>query len=134
MQSAYSSLLKNIIDLINAHKQENNITEKSVKSMDMHIQDINILDNLWLYGIKIGVNEIEKTKSFTKHFTLEPPFTTYNKGAFATLDYIFYKGDLNPIRIYNIPDARKMAMDVGEMPNEYFPSDHLSLCVDFHLI
>lgn len=126
--------MKNIIDLIKNHKENylNDSKEnKIVNSFSEHISDINLLDNIWIYGIKIGVNDISKTESFIKHFTLEPPFTSYGKNCFSTLDYIFYKGNLNPVRVYDIPDCRKMAMDVGEMPNEIFPSDHLSICVDF---
>lgn len=146
MQSAYSAVMRNILDYINFHKnmqfnlaseeQHKKLLESNLilKSLSEHISDVNILDNINVYGIKIGINEIEKTNNFVKHFTLEPPMTYYGHNCFSTLDYIFYNGKINPVRSLNIPDIRKVAMDWGEMPNEVFPSDHLSLCVDFHIL
>ena len=105
LKSAYSYLMKNIINLIKLHKKNfENFSEnekKNIKKFGEHIKDINILDNIWLYGIKIGVNEIEKTENFVKLFTLEPPFTSYGKNCFATLDYIFFEGNLNTMRSFN---------------------------------
>jgi mRNA deadenylase 3'-5' endonuclease subunit Ccr4 len=146
MQSAYSSVMRNILDFINFHKnlqfklaseeQHKKLLESNIilKSLSEHINDVKDLDNISVYGIKIGIDEIEKTNNFVKHFTLEPPMTYYGHACFSTLDYIFYNGKINPIRSLNIPDVSKVAMDWGEMPNEIFPSDHLSLCVDFHIL
>lgn len=146
MLSAYSSMMKNILDFINFKKNceldlANEVYHKKLieeniilKSIHDHISDINILDNISVYGIKIGINEIEKTNKFVKHFTLEPPVSYYGNCRFATLDYIFYNGKINPIRTLNIPDIKKLSIEWGEMPNEIFPSDHLSMCVDFHIL
>ncbi len=146
MQSAYSCVLKNILEYINFYKnselnfdnqeQHNKILELNpiLKSISKHITDINVLDNISVYGIKIGINEIEKTNKFVKNFTLEPPITYYGHNCLSTLDYIFFNGKINPIRSLNIPDVRKVAMDWGQMPNEIFPSDHISICIDFHIL
>lgn len=146
MQSAYSCVMKNILDLINFHKNcvvnmTNEDTYKklleanpTIKSLNDHIKDINVLDNITVYGVKIGINEIEKTNTYVKHFTLEPALSFYSNRLFGNFDYIFFNGDINPIRSLNSPDARKIAMEIGEFPNEHYPSDHISICVDFKIL
>ena len=92
------------------------------------------LNNCEVYGIKMGVADIDKTLDFVKNFTLEPPFSSYGKGFMSLVDYIFFNGSIVPIRTLNIPDINKIAFDIGYLPNEYFPSDHISLCADFQIM
>jgi mRNA deadenylase 3'-5' endonuclease subunit Ccr4 len=82
----------------------------------------------------MGFSEIDKTLKFVKNLTLEPPFSFYGKGLMSLVDYIFYNGNILPIRSLNIPDINKIAFDIGYLPNEHFPSDHISLCADFQIL
>jgi mRNA deadenylase 3'-5' endonuclease subunit Ccr4 len=70
---------------------------------------------------------------FAKYLTLEPPMTCYNKGMMSNLDYIFFKGDIRVVRALDSPDVNMLTKDQGYMPNEFYPSDHISICADFIL-
>lgn len=131
LSSAYSSILSKILNFI----KESNINPKiKLEPPFDKIQDFSTLDGTEIYGVKLGFADIEKTINFSKNLTLEPPFSFYAKEMMALVDYIFYEGSLTPIRTLNIPDINKIAFDIGYLPNEQFPSDHISLCADFQLL
>jgi mRNA deadenylase 3'-5' endonuclease subunit Ccr4 len=98
------------------------------------ITDYSIFESVEINSIKTGFNGIEKTLEFVKKLTLEPPMSIYGKGTISTVDYIFYKGDMLVLRTLNIPDINKIAKDIGPLPNDIFPSDHLCYVADFELI
>jgi mRNA deadenylase 3'-5' endonuclease subunit Ccr4 len=131
LSSAYSTILSKILNFIK--ESSINPTPKLEPPFDK-IQDFSTLDGTEIYGVKLGFADIEKTLNFTKYLTLEPPFSFYAKEMMALVDYIFYDGSLTPIRTLNIPDVNKVAFDIGYLPNEQFPSDHISLCADFQLL
>lgn len=111
-----------------------------LKEKNKNIVPFNLTDNheeifksLEVYGIKMGFSDIEKTLNFVDGFTLEPPMSFYGKAAMETVDFIFYNGNMTPARTLNIPDINRIAFDVGYLPSEEFPSDHISFCADFYL-
>lgn len=125
LKSAYAENLKKILDFLK------NKTEISPYDK---IEDLNIFENMDVYGIKMGFAEIDKTLNFVKNFTLEPPMSFYGKGLISLLDYIFYDGNITPLRTLNIPDVSRMAFEEGYIPTEIYPSDHISLCCDFLIV
>lgn len=127
MKSAYSETLMKILMFM----KDPNGELRSILPFNL-IKDKNILNNTEVNSIKMGFNEIEKTFNFVRNLTLEPPMTFYAKGRIETLDYIFFSGDLTPIRILNPPDVNYIAFDEGYLPTENFPSDHICLCADFY--
>jgi hypothetical protein len=129
MKSAYSDNLKKIMEFLK-NKKEFLIPPFDGITLEDHVQ----FESLEVYGIKMGFTEIYKTLNFVKNFTLEPPMSFYGKGLMSLLDYIFFDGNMTPVRTLNIPDVNKMAFDEGYIPTETFPSDHISLCCDFLLM
>jgi hypothetical protein len=125
--SGYSQNLKNILSLL---QDKNNNHNKPPFHL---IKDLSIFNNIEVYGIFMGFQEIDKILNFVKNFTLEPPMSFYCKETMHTTDYIFYNGDMTPVRTLNIPNINKIAFEIGYLPNEHFPSDHISFCVDFLL-
>ena len=125
MESAYSKLAKKIFLYLSENKNDlpfNIINNK------------NIVNNIEVNGIKMGINEINKTSTFIKKLTLDVPMTNYVNNTIGTTDYIFYYSEsknLEVVRILNIPNIFEIVFDIGFMPNQIFPSDHLSLCADF---
>ena len=98
------------------------------------IENKKIVDNIEINGIKMSFKEIKKTSSFVKKLTLDLPMTYYANNNIGTSDFIFYyseNNNLDVVRILNIPNIFDIVFDIGFMPNEIFPSDHLSLCADF---
>lgn len=128
LNSAYSDNLNRILQFL-----KNPQGEVGKQPPFSSMSDLKILDYAEVYGIKMGYEDIDKTINFTKNFTLEPPMTFYSKGLMSAVDYIFYCGDMTVIRTLNIPDINKIAFDIGYLPNEIFPSDHICLCADFAL-
>ena len=49
----------------------------------------------------------------------------------GTFDYIFYGQKISPVRYLALPPKEQMQRTEYGLPNELFPSDHISLCVDF---
>jgi mRNA deadenylase 3'-5' endonuclease subunit Ccr4 len=125
MESAYSKLAKKIFLYLSENKNDlpfNIINNK------------NIVNNIEVNGIKMGINEINKTSTFIKKLTLDVPMTNYVNNTIGTTDFIFYYSEsknLEVVRILNIPNIFEIVFDIGFMPNQIFPSDHLSLCADF---
>ena len=123
-KSAYATMVQQVIDYFNDKYKEIpfNLLENFEKT------DIN--------GIKISKNEIGKTEDFVKQLTMENIFSYYSNDSILSLDYIFYyskNNDCKVARILNTPDLFKICFDIGYMPNEIFPSDHLSLAADLIL-
>jgi mRNA deadenylase 3'-5' endonuclease subunit Ccr4 len=126
MESAYSKLARKIFLFLS----ENKNNELPLNLID----NKKIIDNIEVNGIKMGFNEIKKTSSFVKKLTLDLPMSFYANNSIGTSDYIFYyseNNNLDVVRILNIPNIFDIVFDIGFMPNEIFPSDHLSLCADF---
>jgi mRNA deadenylase 3'-5' endonuclease subunit Ccr4 len=130
-ESAYANILQKILAHIKELSLNSSIQPKT--PFDKLI-DSSSLDDCEVYGIKMGFADIDKTLSYVKNYTLEPPFSFYAKEMMALVDYIFFEGSLTPVRTLNIPDVNKVAFDIGYLPNEHFPSDHISLCADFQLL
>ena len=123
-KSAYATMTKNVVDYFNGKYNE---------------IPFNLLENFnstEINGIKISKNEIEKTNDFVKTLTMENNISYYSNDTISSLDYIFYyskNNDIKVTRILNAPDIFKICFDIGYMPNEIFPSDHLSLATDLVL-
>lgn len=124
MKSAYSENLRKILDFL---KNKTHIPPFDM--LDNHQQ----FENFELYGIKMGFSDIDKTLNFVKNLTLEPPMSFYGKGLMCLLDYIFFEGNLTPLRTLNIPDVNRIAFEEGYIPTENFASDHILLSCDFLL-
>jgi mRNA deadenylase 3'-5' endonuclease subunit Ccr4 len=125
MESAYSKLAKKIFLYLSENK--NDIPFNIINNK-------NIVNNIEVNGIKMGLNEINKTSTFIKKLTLDVPMTNYVNNTIGTTDFIFYYSEsknLEVVRILNIPNIFEIVFDIGFMPNQIFPSDHLSLCADF---
>jgi len=126
MESAYSKLARKIFSFLS----ENKNSELPFNIID----NKNIVNNIEVNGIKMGTNEIDKTSAFIKKLTLDLPMTNYVNNTIGTTDFIFYYSEsknLEVVRILNIPNIFEIVFDIGFMPNNIFPSDHLSLCADF---
>jgi mRNA deadenylase 3'-5' endonuclease subunit Ccr4 len=129
MKSAYSENVKRIIDFLQKGKEH-----KDHLYPYNNIKDYSKFEAIDVNTIKMGFYGIEKTIDFVKNFTLEPPMSMYGKSIISTVDYIFYKGDMLVLRTLNIPDINKVAKDIGPLPNDFFPSDHLCFVADFQLV
>ena len=121
-ESAYSNIAKSIFENLseNNNKLPFNILENELNEVEIN-------------AIKMGKRDIEKTKSFIKNLTLENPVSSYSNDTVSSLDYIFYyskENDMKPVRVLNVPDIYSLFFDIGYMPNDIFPSDHLSLAAD----
>ena len=98
------------------------------------LKDIKQLNNIEVNGIKMGIKAIKKTIEFSKHLTMDIPFTTYTNNTMTTLDFIFFYGinnNINVIRILSHSDIFKLVFDIGVIPYQFFPSDHFSIAADF---
>ncbi len=60
----------------------------------------------------------------------EPDFTTFTTSWHGTLDYIFLLGEIHVQQILELPS---LSLIEPGIPNDLFPSDHVSLCVDLVL-
>ena len=123
-KSAYSTLAKNVVEYFNG------------KYNEIPFNLLENYDKTEINGVKISKNEIEKTNDFVKSLTLENIVSYYSNDTILSLDYIFYyakNNDIKVARILNAPDIFKMCFDIGYMPNEIFPSDHLSIAADLIL-
>lgn len=124
-KSAYSTICNNIIHYIDEQKEQKKLPFRLIKN----VQE---LDNIEINGIKMGIAEIKKTLTFINGLTLDVPLTSYNNNTLMASDFIFFNGDdMKVVRILNIPDINKIVFDIGFIPNQEFPSDHLSLGADF---
>lgn len=61
-----------------------------------------------------------------------PPFTNYIHGFKGTLDYIFTAGNLKSVRTLRGCTEKELE-PYGGLPNEIYPSDHLSIAADLAL-
>ena len=123
MKSAYSENLRNILNVIQGKNQNKEISELITK---------NNLNKIDVYGIKLNIDQIYSTLNFTKDFTLEPPITFFAKNLMTNVDYIFYSGNLEVIRVLNTPDVF-LILEMKGLPNNIYPSDHISITADFIL-
>ena len=126
-KSAYASMAKNCLEYFN--NRYNGIPFNCMENMEN-------FDEIKINDLIIGKKEIEKTNNFVKNSTMENPFSYYSNDTVMSLDYIFYyskNDDIKVVKILNIPDMHKLFFDVGYMPNEIYPSDHLSLAADLIL-
>lgn len=117
-----------------AAKESNKIVNASTQHPYDLVKDFDPFYSMEVNSIKLGIDSIEKTIDFIKQYTLEPPMTTYSKGAISNVDFIFFRGDLEVVRTLNTPDINIVTMDQGYMPNTIYPSDHISMCADFLLL
>ena len=123
-KSAYATMGRNFLEYFN----------DAYKELPFNL--IDNLDEIEINGLKMGKKEIEKTKDFTKKLTLENPFSFYSNDTVMSLDYIFFynkSDDIKVARILNCPDMYKLFFDIGYMPNDIFPSDHISIAADLIL-
>jgi hypothetical protein len=126
LKSAYSECMKNI--LIFLKKGRTNTNQKYPFNKLTNFDDF---ESIEVNSIKMGFNSIDKTIDFVSKLTCEPPFSNYVKGAIYINDYIMYEGNMNVVRIYNVPDINIITQDIGPMPNSIFPSDHIPLIAEF---
>ena len=120
-KSAYAQMTKNCLEFFNGNYKE--IPFNLVKD----------ISEIEINGLKIGKKELEKTNDFVKGLTLDNPFSYYSNDTVMSLDYIFYyskNNDIKVVRTLNCPDIFKLFFDIGYMPNEIYPSDHLSIAAD----
>lgn len=121
-ESAYANMAKNIFEYFCGNN----------KGLPFNIFE-NELNDIEINGIKMGKKEIEKTKSFIKDLTLDNPVSSYCNDNVGSTDFIFYyskENDIKVVRVLNVPDLYELFFDIGYMPNEVYPSDHLSLAAD----
>jgi hypothetical protein len=126
LKSAYSECMKRIINFLKKGK--------TVDGQEFPFNKITNLDeyeSIEVNSIKMGFNSIDKTIDFISKLTCEPPFSSYRKDFIHESDYIMYEGNLSVVRTYNVPDLNVVTQDIGPMPNEIFPSDHLPFIADF---
>ena len=124
--SAYSVVPTNILKYLEHPEKENKKIPFSL------IENKNVFDGFEINCIKIFVNELNKTLDYAKKLTKDVSYTSYSSFTITATDYIFYYGnDINCIRILNLPDVFEITFDVGFLPTNEFPSDHLSLAADF---
>lgn len=122
--SAYASLLSYIVDYFIRKEMKHPFNI-------MNIPDKNEIMAIDCYGFRAG-KDASSTQFFTKNLTLEPPFTTFNKGQMYTVDYIFYEGEgINVARVLNTPDIIQTVSENQFFPSEIYPSDHINLTADF---
>ena len=123
-KSAYATMAQNVIDYFNG------------KYNEIPFNLLENFDKTEINGIKISKNEIEKTNDFVKTLTMENIVSYFSNDTILNIDYIFYyskNNDCKVVRILHTPDLFKLCFDIGYMPNEIFPSDHLSLAADLIL-
>jgi len=123
-KSAYATMAQNVIDYFNG------------KYNEIPFNLLENFDKTEINGIKISKNEIEKTNDFVKTLTMENIVSYFSNDTILNIDYIFYyskNNDVKVVRILHTPDLFKLCFDIGYMPNEIFPSDHLSLAADLIL-
>lgn len=126
LSSAYSVVPTNILKYLEHPEKENKKIPFSL------IDNKNVFDGVEINCIKIFVNELNKTLDYAKKLTKDVSYTSYSSFTITATDYIFYYGnDINCIRILNLPDVFEITFDVGFLPTNEFPSDHLSLAADF---
>jgi mRNA deadenylase 3'-5' endonuclease subunit Ccr4 len=127
LKSAYSECFKNVLQFLKKGKnQDKELPFDKINNLDEY-------DSIEINNIKMGFNNVDKTIDFVKNLTMEPPLTNYKENSVNTNDYIFYHGNLKILRTYNIPDVNRVIVDIGPMPNEIFPSDHIPLIADFYI-
>ena len=123
-KSAYATMAKNYLDYYN----------DKYKELPFNLMEN--IDEIEINGLKIGRKELAKTNKFVRDLTLENPFSYYSNDTVMSLDYIFYyakSNDVKVARILHCPDMFKLFFDIGYMPNEIYPSDHISLAADLIL-
>ena len=123
-KSAYATMAKNYLNFYNS------------KYKEIPFNLIQNMDDVEINGLKMGRKELEKTNKFVRDLTLENPFSYYSNDTVMSLDYIFYYAKSNDVKVAKIlqgPDMFKLFFDIGYMPNEIYPSDHLSLAADLIL-
>jgi hypothetical protein len=125
-KSAYSENMRNIISFLKKGK-----TSKYQDYPFDRITNYDDYESTEVNSIKMGFSSIERTIDFVTKLTCEPPFGSYIKGTIFASDYIMYEGDIKVVRTYNIPDLNIITQDIGPMPNEIFPSDHIPYIADF---
>jgi len=125
-KSAYSDILKNIINYLKRDNKESqqNLVFELFKDSDFNDLDVN--------GIKVTKDKLDQTINFCQNFTLEPPNTFFAKECMSSLDYIFYEGKVEVVSTLNPPNVYKM-LDLKYLPNKIYPSDHINLTADFIL-
>ena len=79
----------------------------------------------------------ESFPSLSSGYVPVPDFTNYSIDFAETLDYILlsesspvHEYGLVAVRTAPIPRREEMKASYGAMPNEFMPSDHISLVVD----
>ena len=123
-KSAYATMAKNALDYFNE------------KYKDIPFNILEDFTQTEINGIKISKKELEKTNDFAKSLTMENIVSYYSNDTISSLDYIFYYSKNNECKVARIlkaPDLFKLCFDIGYMPNEIFPSDHLSIATDLIL-
>ena len=123
-KSAYATMAKNYLDFFNN------------KYKEIPFNLIENMEEVEINGLKMGKKELEKTNKFVKDLTMDNLFSYYSNDTVMSLDFIFYytkSNDAKVARILQAPDMFKLFFDIGYMPNEIFPSDHLSLAADLIL-
>lgn len=123
-KSAYATMAKNFLEYYND------------KYKEIPFNLIENLDQVEINALKMGKKEVEKTNDFVKNLTMENPFSYYSNDTVMSLDYIFFYNktdDLKVARILNGPDMFQVFFHIGYMPNEIFPSDHISIAADLIL-
>jgi mRNA deadenylase 3'-5' endonuclease subunit Ccr4 len=118
--------MKRIIDFLKKGKTNNEQEYPFNK-----ITNFDHFESIDVNSIKMGFNNVDKTIDFISKLTCEPPFSSYVSGSIRKSDYIMYEGNMKVIRTYNVPDLNIITQDIGPMPNEFFPSDHISYIADF---
>lgn len=136
MKSSYAENLRNMINLTLTVSNSKIKIDKNSSINWNHLEFLktylpqNDLNYMEIYGTEISLSRIGTIYWSVLPLTLEPSNTFFAKNLMTTVDYIFYKGNLEVVCTLNTPDVYQM-LDMKNLPNKIYPSDHISISTDF---
>lgn len=129
------------IKTIQCHYLCENITKfLNEKNLDIPIiicGDFNSLPDSSAYELMLkGKSKLQNTElihslNLSSSFEKEPKFTNFTPDFKGTLDYIFYNSKLKVSK--NLETTKEEEIKTIGLPNDFYPSDHISLYCEFNL-
>jgi len=98
---------------------------------DFNVDPLNILSSCSMVNHGFGL-----ASGYSLVTGSEPKYTNYTAHYSGVLDYIWVtQNNINAISVLDIPEEKTLrGEDDTFMPNSCFPSDHVSLCLDLHIL
>jgi len=131
-KNAYSEVFKYLISYI-----KEQISKKSSKS-SIYYLPLETIDQLKakigdeFYNINLNYENFEETEKQLIGHSYESPYSHW-VDRMLKCDYILYEGKgMVPVKVYEIPDYRKITALGNICPNESVPSDHLPIATLFY--